>query len=66
MADHLTFSLGNNGYLAYKYLPYGPFYEVLPYLVRRAQENSSLLGNVAEERRMIRDELVRRTVPFMS
>ena len=66
MADHLTFSLGNSGYLAYKYLPYGPFYEVLPYLVRRAQENSSLLGNVEEERRMIKNELVRRIVPFMS
>eukprot|EP00946_MAST-07B_sp_MAST-7B-sp1_P004344 g4344.t1 len=64
MADHLTFSLGNSGYLAYKYVPYGPFYEVLPYLVRRAQENSSLLGNVSHERRMIKDELLRRLNPF--
>lgn len=34
MADHLTFTLGAHGYAPYKYVPYGPLHEVLPYLVR--------------------------------
>ena len=60
MADHLTFTLGNAGYRAYKYVPYGPWSEVMPYLIRRAQENSDMLGGVAMERRMIFGELKRR------
>ena len=61
MADHLTFTLGQHGYRAYKYVPYGPVYEVLPYLLRRAHENSDLLsGNVAAERAMLLGELKRR------
>jgi len=60
MADYLSFSLGNSGYQAYKYLPYGPFYEVLPYLVRRAQENSGLLSGGAYERDLMFTEIKRR------
>mmetsp|Transcript_4209 Transcript_4209/g.4864 ORF Transcript_4209/g.4864 Transcript_4209/m.4864 type:complete len:149 (-) Transcript_4209:1314-1760(-) len=60
MADHLTFTLGNAGFKAYKYLPYGPLVEVLPYLIRRAQENSTLMAGAQNERRMIRSELRRR------
>jgi len=61
MADHLTFTLGARGYRAYKYVPYGPVYEVLPYLLRRAHENSDLLsGNVAAERTLLLGELKRR------
>jgi proline dehydrogenase len=60
MADFLSFSLGHAGFQAYKYLPYGPFYEVLPYLVRRAQENSGLLSGGAYERSLIFSELKRR------
>ena len=62
MADHLTFTLGARGYRAYKYVPYGPVYEVLPYLLRRAHENSDLLGgdNVATERALVLGELKRR------
>jgi proline dehydrogenase len=62
MADHLTFTLGMNGYNAYKYVPYGPIDEVVPYLIRRTQENSAILGSpgVFEERAMVTRELRRR------
>jgi hypothetical protein len=40
----MSFSLGNAGYKAYKYVPYGKIQEVMPYLIRRAQENSDALG----------------------
>jgi proline dehydrogenase len=65
MADHLTFTLGKNGYKAYKYVPYGPIGEVMPYLIRRTQENSSILGSsgVQEERKMVGAELRRRLNP---
>ncbi|CAE8689886.1 unnamed protein product, partial [Polarella glacialis] len=66
MADHLTFTLGRNGYKAYKYVPYGPVEEVVPYLIRRTQENSAILGSagVMEERAMVSAELLRRLRPF--
>lgn len=66
MADHLTFTLGANGYKAYKYIPYGPIEEVVPYLIRRTQENSAILGSagVQEERRMVTRELRRRFLGF--
>jgi proline dehydrogenase len=62
MADHLTFTLGQNGYKAYKYVPYGPVHEVVPYLLRRAQENSMLVtGKGAKrEQQMLFAELKRR------
>ncbi|KAL4856165.1 Proline dehydrogenase 1 [Chlorella vulgaris] len=47
MADHLTYTLGANGYGAYKYVPFGAVEEVMPYLIRRAQENSSILSGAA-------------------
>jgi proline dehydrogenase len=66
MADHLTFTLGIHGYKAYKYVPYGPIDEVMPYLLRRTQENSTILGSpgVQEERGMISTELRRRLSPW--
>ena len=65
MADHLTFSLGRHGYNAYKYVPYGPVDEVMPYLIRRAQENSDLMGGVGRERGLLWDEFKRRAgLPF--
>jgi proline dehydrogenase len=60
MADHLTFILGRNGYRAYKYVPFGPIEEVMPYLIRRAQENSDIMAGVDREKRMIRGEIWRR------
>ncbi|KDD76966.1 Proline dehydrogenase [Helicosporidium sp. ATCC 50920] len=60
MADNLTFVLGRHGYGAYKYVPFGDVAEVMPYLIRRAQENSDMLGGVAKELSMMRTELWRR------
>jgi len=61
MSDHLTFLLGGGGWQAYKYVPFGPVHEVMPYLLRRAQENSALLGAAqGAEVGMLRGELRRR------
>jgi proline dehydrogenase len=64
MADHLTYSLGGANYRAYKYVPYGKIKEVMPYLIRRAQENSDMMGGVGTELRMLRAEILRRLKPF--
>lgn len=60
MSDNLTYTLGENGIDSFKYVPYGPLEEVLPYLVRRAQENSELMSNSKKDIAMIGSELVRR------
>ncbi len=60
MSDNLTFTLGRHGYNAFKYLPYGKIREVVPYLVRRAQENGDVLGNTGTELRLLHEELKRR------
>lgn len=60
MSDHISFSLGKAGYKAYKYVPYGKVEEVMPYLLRRAQENSDALGGARKELKMVQSELSRR------
>lgn len=60
MADRLTYPLAAQGYKAYKYVPYGPIKEVIPYLLRRAQENSDILGGAAKERDMMLAALKKR------
>lgn len=62
MSDNISYSLGAAGYSVYKYVPYGPTEKVVPYLIRRMQENSSVLDNaqVMKERRMIWNELKER------
>jgi len=60
MSDNITFNLAHSGYNASKYLPYGPLQDVLPYLMRRAEENSSVAGQTGRELSLIRKELKRR------
>ena len=60
MGDHITFNMATEGYNVSKYLPYGPIREVIPYLMRRAEENSSVNGQTNKELVMIKAELARR------
>ena len=60
MSDNITFNLAKEGYLVSKYLPFGPIREVIPYLMRRAQENSSVKGQTGRELSLINQELERR------
>uniref|UniRef100_A0A7R9VEV4 Proline dehydrogenase n=1 Tax=Chlamydomonas euryale TaxID=1486919 RepID=A0A7R9VEV4_9CHLO len=60
MADHLTFTLGKHGYPAFKYVPYGRVAEVVPYLLRRAQENASIMKGAKADVQMLTAELARR------
>lgn len=60
MSDHLSYNLANAGYCVAKYLPYGPVKAVLPYLFRRAQENTSVQGQAGRELSLVQKELRRR------
>ena len=62
MADHISFNLASSGYQVVKYVPYGPVNEVIPYLVRRAEENTSITGQTPRELSLIKKELKRRRV----
>jgi len=60
MSDFITFNLANEGYNLTKYVPYGPIDEVIPYLIRRAQENTAVSGEMNREYGMIVKEMKRR------
>lgn len=60
MGDNISYVLANNGYNVSKYVPYGPVADAVPYLIRRAHENSSAAGQVSRELEMIGRELKRR------
>ncbi|MCX7729136.1 MAG: proline dehydrogenase family protein [Bacteroidia bacterium] len=60
MSDHISFNLAKEGYNVVKYVPYGPVKSVLPYLIRRAQENTSVKGQTGRELSLIMQELKRR------
>jgi proline dehydrogenase len=60
MSDNLSFNVAKAGYNVSKYLPYGKVKNVLPYLVRRAEENSAIAGQTTRELIMLKQELKRR------
>jgi proline dehydrogenase len=60
MSDNISFNLAKEGYNVSKYLPYGPVEDVIPYLMRRAQENTSVAGQTGRELALITKELKRR------
>jgi len=60
MSDNITFNLAGHGYSVSKYLPFGPIKDVIPYLMRRARENSSVAGQTGRELGLIKKELKRR------
>ena len=60
MSDNISFNLAHEHYHVAKYLPYGPVKDVLPYLMRRAQENTSVAGQTGRELSLINKELGRR------
>ncbi len=60
MSDHITYTLAHHGYNAAKYMPYGPVKEVIPYLIRRSEENTSVAGQTGRELELIERELQNR------
>jgi proline dehydrogenase len=62
MSDNITFNLAKEGFSVSKYLPFGPLKDVIPYLMRRAEENTSVGGQTGREYSLIKRELLRRGV----
>ncbi len=60
MSDHISYTLASKGYNVAKYVPYGPVKEVIPYLFRRADENTSVKGQTGRELKLIKEEMKRR------
>jgi proline dehydrogenase len=62
MSDHISYNLSKEGYNVAKYLPFGPVRDVMPYLIRRAEENTSVAGQTSRELRLLKTERKRRGV----
>lgn len=62
MSDHISFNLANEGYNVAKYLPFGPVRDVMPYLIRRAEENTSVAGQTTRELSLLKKEKKRRKI----
>lgn len=60
MSDHISFNLAEQGYNVTKYIPYGPVRNILPYLLRRAEENTSIAGQTGRELGLLEQERLRR------
>jgi len=60
MSDHISYNLANAGYNVAKYLPFGPVKDVMPYLIRRAEENTSVAGQTTRELNLLKTERKRR------
>lgn len=60
MSDHISFNIADHGYNVCKYIPYGPVNDVIPYLIRRAQENTSIAGQMSREFNLLEAEMKRR------
>jgi proline dehydrogenase len=62
MSDQITYNLASHSFNAIKLIPYGPIRDVLPYLIRRAEENTSVAGQTGRELTLITKELKRRKI----
>lgn len=62
MSDHITFNLAEAGYNVAKYIPFGPVKDVMPYLIRRAEENTSVAGQTSRELDLLKREKKRRGI----
>lgn len=62
MSDHISFNLAANGYNVAKYVPFGPVKDVMPYLIRRAEENTSVVGQTNRELNLLKQEKKRRKI----
>ncbi|SIS68941.1 L-proline dehydrogenase [Zobellia uliginosa] len=62
MSDHISFNLANADYNVAKYLPFGPVRDVMPYLIRRAEENTSVAGQTTRELSLLKKERQRRKI----
>jgi proline dehydrogenase len=62
MSDHISFNLAKEGFNVAKYIPFGPVKDVMPYLIRRAEENTSVAGQTNRELELIKKERARRRI----
>ncbi|MCK7591045.1 proline dehydrogenase family protein [Subsaxibacter sp. CAU 1640] len=62
MSDHISFNLASEGYNVAKYVPFGPVKDVMPYLIRRAEENTSVAGQTSRELNLLKQEKERRKI----